>query len=574
MNKTNFSMQNFRDQLASYEALPQLVALGLICGLGCGLLIAVFRLAIDLPLTLLLAEHVENFEGLSLYQRFLYPSCGGLLLALMYRYWPLIKNKVGIVHLLERLAYHQGYIPLKNLCAQFIIAVVALVSGQSVGREGPAIYMGASLSSLLGHWLHIPHNSQRILVACGAAAAISAAFNTPLAGVIFAMEVILLDYTIAGFTPIIVAAVCSSIVTRMIFSSEPVFDAPAFNILSHAELPWVLLLGVLAGILGTFFIKLMLFTKSKIDWHLSYKLLLAGVLTGLVAIVQPEVMGTGYDTITDVFWDRLDLQLLLGILLAKILLTPIILGLGMPAGLIGPVLFIGAVMGAMFGIIGNLFIDSNVSVGLYAMLGMGAMMAAVLNAPLAALIALLELTYNPNIIFPGMIAIVVANLTTRYVFNMPSAFLATLQAQGLDYRLEPLAQILNRASVAKVMSKSFQCSPTAISLHQAKTIISQNAMWLVVTNNEQHTSAFPVMNIQSFLDRGIITIHDKIDLNRIPAQRFEVTTINLRATLHEALQLMNSKETDLLCVYDHSSALAGLLTRAQIEHYYNNKQYL
>ncbi|MFT5709074.1 MAG: CIC family chloride channel protein [Oceanospirillaceae bacterium] len=574
MNKTNFSMQNFRDQLASYEALPQLVTLGLICGVACGLLIAVFRLAIDLPLTFLLVEHVENFESLSLYQRFLYPSCGGLLLALMYRYWPLIKNKVGIVHLLERLAYHQGYIPLKNLFAQFIIAVIALVSGQSVGREGPAIYMGASLSSLFGHWLHIPHNSQRILVACGAAAAISAAFNTPLAGVIFAMEVILLDYTIAGFTPIIVAAVCSSIITRMIFSSAPAFDAPAFNILSHSELPWVVLLGILAGILGTFFIKLMLFTKSKIEWHLSYKLLFAGVLTGLVAIIQPEVMGTGYDTITDVFWDRIDLQFLLAILLAKILLTPIILGLGMPAGLIGPVLFIGAVMGAILGITGNQFIDSNISVGLYAMLGMGAMMAAVLNAPLAALIALLELTYNPNIIFPGMIAIVVANLTTRYVFNMPSAFLATLQAQGLDYRLEPLAQILSRASVAKVMSKSFQCSQEKVTLHQAQAIISQNAMWLIVTQNEQPICAFPVMNIQSFLERDIIATYDEIDLNRIPAQRFQISAINLRATLHEALQLMNSKETDLLCVYDHSTELAGLLSRTQIENYYNNKQYL
>ena len=233
MIKAHFTLQNFRNQLASYDALPQLVALGLLSGVSCGLLIALFRFAIDIPLGELLPEHVENFEGLSLVQRFLFPCIGGLILAIMYKYWSLIKNKVGVVHLLERLAYHQGHIPGKNLISQFIIAVVALVSGQSVGKEGPAIYMGASLSSVLGQWLRIPDNSHRILVACGCAAAISAAFNTPLAGVVFAMEVILLDYTIAGFTPIIVASVTSALVTRLIFNNEPLFSAPAFEILSY-----------------------------------------------------------------------------------------------------------------------------------------------------------------------------------------------------------------------------------------------------------------------------------------------------------------------------------------------------
>jgi CIC family chloride channel protein len=574
MKKANFTMQNFRDQLASYEAMPQFVVLGLLCGISCGLLIAAFRFAIDLPLGILLSEHVENFESLSPIQRFCFPAAGGLLLALLYQYWPLIKNKVGLVHLLERLAYHQGHIPFKNLLAQFISAVIALVSGQSVGREGPAIYMGASLSSLIGQWMHIPHNSQRILVACGSAAAISAAFNTPLAGVIFAMEVILLDYTIAGFTPIIVAAVSSSIITRIIFSAEPVFDAPAFDILSHSEIPWIIVLGIVTGTLAALFIRLMTETKIHVTLALPYKLILAGTLTGIVAIFYPQVMGTGYDTMSDVFAGSVATHLLLGLLIAKVLLTPIILGLGIPAGMIGPALFIGSLTGALLGHTGGYLADTSIShIGLYAMLGMGAMMAAILNAPLAALIALLELTYNPNIILPAMVAIVVANLTTRNLFNMPSSLLAMLHAQGLDYRLEPLAQVLSRASVAKVMEKNFLSSETLASQEHATNLLNQNKMWLVITHELQAINIFPLRNVKSFLERGILAADEAVDLTRIPAQRHEIVKVNLRSTLNDALQKMNSKDTDLLCVYDHSDQLIGILTRSQIENYYNNKQY-
>lgn len=573
MIKAHFSLQNFRNQLASYDALPQLVALGLLSGISCGLLIALFRFAIDIPLAALLPEHVENFEGLSLLQRFLFPCIGGLILALMYNYWPLIKNKVGVVHLLERLAYHQGQIPGKNLISQFIIAVVALISGQSVGKEGPAIYMGASLSSVLGQWLRIPDNSHRILVACGCAAAISAAFNTPLAGVVFAMEVILLDYTIAGFTPIIVASVSSALITRLIFNDEPLFQAPAFEILSYSEIPWIMVLAVAIGTLATAFIKLMILTRQSVRVSLSIKLMIAGLLTGAVAIFYPQVMGTGYDTISQTFHGNIDLKLLLAILIAKILLTPIILGLGIPAGLIGPSLFIGAVAGAIFGAAGSLLVDISVShIGMYAMLGMGAMMAAVLNAPLAALIALLELTNNHNIIFPGMIAIVCANLTTRYIFKTPSAFLALLQDQGLDYRLEPLAQILTRVSVAKVMSQSFKSCTPQISLSQAQALIQQQPMWVVTQQDQQYNSVFPATNISSFLARDVLHEDQLIDLSRIPAQRFAINNVHLKATLHEALQLMNSKNIDLLCVFDHNNKLMGILSRVQIEHYYTSKQ--
>ncbi len=572
-----FSLHNFRNQLTSYEALPQLVILGLVCGILTGLLIAAFRLAIDIPLSFMLIDDVENFEDLSIQARFLLPSLGGITIALLIAYWPLMRSKVGIVYLLERLAYHQGQIPGKSLFAQFILAVIALVSGQSVGREGPAVYMGAGVASLLGHYLKVPFNVNRLLLACGGAAAISAAFNTPLAGVIFAMEVILLDYTIAGFTPIIVAAVTSSLITRLIFSAEPIFQIPAFDLLDHYEILWIMFLGVFIGTVATIFIKLMNLVKLKITYSLSYKLAIAGILTGFVAIFYPQVMGTGYDTIIDSMWGRIDIQLLLYILVAKLLLTAIILGLGMPAGMIGPTLFIGAVSGALLGISGSYFAESSVShVGLYTMLGMGAMMAATLNAPLAALIALLELTYNPHIIFPAMIAIVVANLTTQYLFRTPSAFLASLQAQGFDYRIQPLAQVLNRVSVGKVMDRSI-CTYDNDDLLNKSLIENTSAKWLVIKEQQQYVQAYLIADITAHFTHQVssqLATQDSQDLELASLQHLSVDIIkvNVRDTLSTALIFMNQHQTDTLCVFSHSEQVIGIITRAQVEYYYNNVQ--
>ena len=172
-----------------------------------------------------------------------------------------------------------------------------------------------------------------------------------------------------------------------------------------------------------------------------------------------------------------------------------------------------------------------------------------------------------------MIAIVIANLTTRYLFNTPSAFLALLQDQGLDYRLEPLAQILTRVSVAKIMTNSFQISQRQITLAQAQQIIAQQTVWVVTVQDQQFVNVFPVSNISSFLDRDLITSEQLIDLERIPAQRVVIHSVNLRATLYEALQLMNKDDADVLCVFDHSENLIGILSRFQIEQYYSCKQY-
>ncbi|WP_372742681.1 chloride channel protein, partial [Neptunomonas sp.] len=252
MQKHHLSLQYFRERLAHYDALPQLVILGLLSGIMTGLLMVLFRLAVELPLTFWLG-HPDDFESLSSLEHFIWPVIGSVVLIVIFYLWPAAAKQVGMVNLFERLSYYQGSIPGKSLVLQFVSATVALVSGHSVGREGPAIFLGAACSSLLGQQLRLPNNSLRLLIGCGAAAAISAAFNTPLAGVIFAMEVILLEYTLIGFTPVIVAAVSADLVMRGILGHNNAFDVPLFKIGTLAEIPWVMLLGVVVGLCAAAF---------------------------------------------------------------------------------------------------------------------------------------------------------------------------------------------------------------------------------------------------------------------------------------------------------------------------------
>ncbi len=573
IRKDLLSLEHFRDRLAHIDSLPQMLLLGVLSGFTAGLIILAFRLLVEIPLSTYLPGHdPENFEGLPAELRFLLPIAGSLVLILLFWRLAPLQRKVGVVHVLERLGYHQGQMPATNLLVQFASATVALLSGHSVGREGPAIHLGAGGASLIGQWLHLPNNSMRLLIGCGTAAGISAAFNTPLAGVIFAMEVVLLEYTVLGFTPIMVAAVTADLVIRASIGSTPLFSVPQFSIGDLSEIPLVMLLGLLIGLLAGGFNRIMLCTTRLGVVALPWRLLLAGVLTGTVALLYPQVMGVGYDTVSEILLGQQPLLWLAGLLLAKWLLTPVILGLGVPGGLIGPTVFIGALAGALTGSLAQLLNEQMLSqVGLYAMIGMGAMMGAVLNAPLAALIALLELTGNPHIILPAMLAIVISNLTVRHLFGLPSIFQSMLRVQGLDQTLSPLTQALSRAAVGSLMQRDFLRAGTGESLTRAQFLSEQASDWILICDPAPR-ALLPRSELMLWLQQA--ESDADIDLLELPANRRDPVQISFRATLLEAADCMRERQTDILCVSSNRGDIIGLLTRAQIEAYYLHHQSL
>jgi len=405
---------------------------GILIGVFSGAVTVAFRAAIEHGERLLAPP--EGYRAAAAAVRVLSPMLGvGLTIALLVA---VARGPVatGVVHVLERLARGQGRLPLPNALVQFAAASLLLMFGVSMGREGPAIHIGAASGSLLGQALRIPERSLRTLVGCGVAAAIGATFNTPLAGVILAMEVVLMEYTIDGFAPVLLAGVSGAVVGRIVYGDAPAFIVPQLALVSLWELPYIAVMGIAIGAYAALFVawvKLLLRATRRVPWWAN--MAAAGVLLGACSYFVPQVMGIGYDVIGATLAGEYVFGTLAAIAAGKLVATGIAAGARLPAGLIGPTLVMGVAAGGIFGALGTALIPDNTSsVTLYAMLGMGAMMGATLQAPLAALLAVVELTGNPYLVLPGILAIVTASVSAKQLFGCESVFFVQAREMGFD----------------------------------------------------------------------------------------------------------------------------------------------
>lgn len=414
------------------KSLLRISLLGALTGLMAGVLVTLFRFSIEWSQQLLLPGGlVGNYEALPGWLRFLFPVAGALVLALIFERLPAEHRTVGIVHLLDYLRFRKQTLPFSNAIVQFFCGMLAIVSGNSVDREGPGVHLGAATSSLPGLLIRLSEDDSYLLAAAGGAAAIAAAFNTPLAGVIFVIEVLRLRYAINNIVPTIVASVVGAIISRIVYGPSPAFDLPAVSIGSLLELPVMAGMGVVTGLLAAGFILTIQYTaRTTISWRPLYAFALAGLLTGLLAQWAPEIMGLSYDALTRIFRNELGLQALLIVLLAKLAATACSIGMRLPGGLIGPSLVMGGCVGGFTELALSEWHPLRIgATGFYSIIGMVSMMGAVLRAPMAALVALIELTGNLNIILPGMIAVVSGEIATRSLIGDASAFTTMLKVQ-------------------------------------------------------------------------------------------------------------------------------------------------
>ncbi len=572
-HRLQMRMDRLQHRLAHLDALPQLTLLGLLSGIAAAGLIVAFRLSIELPLQSLLPGGADNFESLPQHWHFLLPFAGAVILGLLLQWLPAESRQVSIGHVLERLHNHQGRLPASNWALQFVGGILALISGQSVGREGPAVHLGAGAASQLGQWLRLPNNCQRTLVGCGVASAIAASFNTPMAGVIFSMEVILMEYTVAGFIPVMLASVTGALIGQLVFGNDPAFSVGPLQLNVLWELPLIALAGLVVAVFAAAFIKLQLLVNRQLTLPVWLKVSLAGAVTGALALQYPQILGVGYDTIGQAMHGQLAVDLLLGILLAKLLATAISGGVGIPGGCIGPMLFLGAALGGVIGwLIGTITPDAGPNPTFYVLLGMTAMMAAVINAPLAALISVFELTQNPNTIFPAMLMIVVAVLTTRQVFRCEGLFVAQLEANGYSLKSGPMRRVLDRIGVRSVMETRFQRSNHRQTVTQLRQRLQQQPKWLVVDEPERERYLVAAADISAYLNSEERADDESINLLEIPGRRWLLKPIDHQASLFEAQQQLRQLKADALCVERQAtpwlSPVIGIVTQQHIDDHY------
>ncbi|MBD3897025.1 chloride channel protein [Halomonas sp. ML-15] len=576
----DLSLERFRRQLANVDALPQLCVLGLVSGLVTGGLMVGFRLLLDLGgLAFMPGGDHEAFQELPLWARAALPMIAVTLIGLWLGRQPLAARKLGVGHVIERLTYHQGRFPLRNWLNQWWVGCVAVLGGLSAGREGPAIHLGAAASSGIGQQLRLPHNSLRVLVACGTAAGISASFNTPIAGVIFAMEVVMMEYTIAGFMPVILASTMGALIAQLVYGSEPAFQVPSVTLDSMFNLPWIVVTALGIGLLAGLFIHVARSGETLARWPWWQRLTAVGVVTGGVALWYPEVQGIGYDSLDATLNGALAVDVLLALVFAKLLLTAFTVACGVPIGIIGPMLVVGAAAGALSGMLGHWLWPTTASdPGLYAMLGMAAMMGAVLQAPLAALMALLELTHNPNIILPGMLAVVVSGLTARQLCRCDGFFIAVTR-NGLHPLQQPLMQALSRVSVPAVMERNVATTLRWVGRDEARMLLAGKPLWLVIlrSKDDKPTLALKAADLaRAMNDDTLWNAEHRLDLLEVPGQRLEMAPIHVQATLSEAFDLLNDHAVDALYVENtrrpKGPRISGIITRDAIETYYRYRR--
>ncbi|MGB0694698.1 MAG: chloride channel protein [Rhodospirillaceae bacterium] len=438
--------------------------LALITGCLVGVGVVAFREGIALVQTVFYGggeEYLASLaRGLPFWQVLLAPTVGGLVVGLYYRYLCRSQGPGGIFpqgvgHVIEAAALKGGRMPLRTGLEVACGTVLSLGCGASVGREGPAVHLGGTLSSILTTRLNLSPQMGRTLLGCGAAAAVAASFNAPIAGALFATEVIVGHYALSAFAPVVVASVAGTLISRGHFGDYPAFQIPAMHLESLWEFPAFVGLGVATAIAALLFMEAVLRSEPVAAWvskktklPAMFRPALAGFLLGILAIGWPELLGVGYEATDEALKNAYGLSFLLVLIPLKILATAMCLGFGFGGGVFSPALTLGALVGAAYGIVATWFFpDLSSGSGAYALIGMGATAAAVMGAPISTTLIVFELTGDYGLTIAVMVSVVVASTLCTQVTGHTSLFHRQLAARGLDLDGAPDKAVLGGSPV-------------------------------------------------------------------------------------------------------------------------------
>ncbi|WP_231907346.1 chloride channel protein [Colwellia sp. PAMC 20917] len=557
------SLSLLRKRLALPRTSWQLCLLAALGGTASALLVVLFTYSIETVQSFYLVQK-DNYTSLSALSRFHLPIVGGLVILFFawltgYQYL-----RTGIPFVLHRLKVANGIIPFRNTLNQFFGSVIALASGFSVGKEGPAIHLGAACSSYLGNKLNLPFNTIRTLCACGIAAGISACFNTPIAAVIFVMEVILREYKVHIFIPVMIASITGSMISRSLLGPAHEFGYFSKISLSFDHYPVLIILGLILGLLAYGFNRyLVIIIKYSSSIHIVPRIMLAALITGILGFFVPFAMGTDLSVITFALENNIPLQLLLGVLFAKILMTITALGLGIPGGIIGPIIGIGAIVGTCVSILVTGYLPGENFAGDYALMGMAGFLAATLNAPLAALLTVVELSNQLEVVVPAMIVITTACVFSGQFFNNRSVFVMQLEQQGLKYRKSPIEKSLQRIGVLGVLQENISVYQQECSLEVFRALKNVELLNHVIIEVAPETESLSPYSTFSWLKIK----HDS-GTKRVEIVQLQLLPLQSQSTLAEAYLALIEQRDGGVYIYDNDpNEILGIITFEQIRSY-------
>jgi len=431
------------------------VFVGIIAGLGA----VVFRKLIDLFHSIGFEGGESLLSGMGAYYIVLIPAAGGLIVGPLIYFFAREAKGHGVPEVMIAVAKNGGVIRARVALVKILASAITIGTGGSVGREGPIVQIGATFGSVVSQRLKLPKEWSRTLVACGAAGGISATFNAPIAGVFFALEVILGSFTTRYFSVVVVSSVVAAIVSHAFFPDIANLEVAQYGLNSPFEIPLYAVLGVFAALVGIGFIIVLYFFEDAFDrfkfpeW---LKPALGGLGVGLFGLYSIDLMGVGYGALERAANGDILLGTAIIFLLLKALATSITIGSGGSGGVFAPSLFIGAMLGAAFGAIANqLFPGIAGPVGAYVLVGMASVFASTARAPITAVVILFELTRDYSIILPLMLAVVISTVVSQALYK-ESIYTKKMRRKGVEPPSDQPNDALEFVLVEEYMTRDFQ----------------------------------------------------------------------------------------------------------------------
>jgi CIC family chloride channel protein len=509
-------------------------------------------------------------QDLPWYRILLVPAVGGLLVALVTA---LSREPLGhgVPEVIVSVALGSGKIRSRVAPLTALLSALTLGTGGSVGREGPIVHIGAALGSTLGQILRVPPSHLPTLAGCGVAGGIAAVFNAPISGAFFALEVIIGNFAMPSFGPVMLASVFSTVVSRTYFGNHPAFTVPGYTYVSAWELPLYLILGVLCaggGLAFMFVMERMEDAFAKLPVAKFFKPALGGLILGGLILLEPHVYGTGYETMDALLRGGISWPWLLLLLPIKMGATSLTLASGGAGGLFLPALYLGAVLGGLWGfIVGGVFPSITGPSGGYALVGMAAFLAGVVHCPITAFLLLFEVTGHYSIILPLMVSCPLSTLVAKMI-REESIYSLVLARRGIDIRRRE-ANLMQTFTVGHVMQRE---APT----------LRETAPFAEVVQHflDSEMPACFIVNDKNVL-LGEISIHDvkailqedtlgPLVIAKDLTQRSLVTTTP-EETLARCLEKFTLAEEEYLPVVSPTQELFGIISRRHVLDLYNRE---
>lgn len=527
---------------------------------------------------------------------FLVPALGGLIVGLIVKYGAPEAKGHGVPEVMFAVLKKKGRIKPRVGIVKALASAITIGSGGSAGREGPMIQIGAASGSGIGQFLGLSDEKLRILVGCGAAAGIAATFNAPIAGVVFALELILMEFRTKSFVPLVVSSVAATVIAHLFIGPEvayPILDIAEIYVLrSPYELILYLLLGLLAGLASLFFVKFFYKVEEGFERMpvMDYaKPMLGGLALGVLGLLLFEtfggyfIFGTGYGTIMpallsenisgDMMYTGIQLALFMLLLMfLKMLATALTLGSGGSGGVFAPSLWMGGMLGAAFGIFANLaFPGISAPFGAYALVGMAAFFAGASRATLTAIIILFEMTSSYQIILPLMFACVVADAVSR-ILSKETIYTLKMTKKGVHYATEQESNVLETCEVRDVMARNVECVKGDMTLGQVseRILLTGYQGFPILDAEGRLCGILTHSDVKGALSRGMPGTTQICDI--VPPGRVDVAYQD--ETLAEVLERMAEKDYGHVPVVERGDPgkLVGLITRKDIIHVYRMRR--